>query len=74
MPRTHFLIVDSSGQRLGTLKALRETWSRGEQLVTRGTTYVVTAIVTLDQPDISGAMRMLVVDKVGSNAERPSMS
>jgi len=61
MPRRTFLIVDQTGARLGTLKALRQHWTVGEQLVLRGRSYHVTAVVELEQHDPSGAAAMLVV-------------
>jgi hypothetical protein len=61
MARTTFLIVDRGGARLGILKALREQWTPGEQLVVRGSPYQVAAVVELEQPDPSGATAMLIV-------------
>lgn len=61
MARTPFLIVDQDGRRLGTLSALREHWTPGEQLTVRGARYRLTAVVPLEQPDESGATTMLVV-------------
>jgi len=61
MARTTFLIVDHSGARLGVLKALREQWTPGEQLLVRGRSYQVAAVVELEQPDPSGATAMLIV-------------
>jgi hypothetical protein len=61
MPRNTFVIVDQTGEQLGTLKALRNQWTPGEQIVVRGRPYTVTAVVELDQPDSSGATAMLIV-------------
>jgi hypothetical protein len=61
MPRRTLLIVDHGGARLGILKALREQWTPGEQLVVRGRSYHVAALVELEQPDRSGATAMLIV-------------
>jgi hypothetical protein len=63
MPRTTFLIVDQQGQQLGKLKALRDTWTPGEQLVVGGARFRVRAVVTLDGADASEPASVLVVEQ-----------
>jgi hypothetical protein len=63
MPRTTFLIVDQQGQQLGKLRALRDTWAPGEQLVVRAARYRVRAVVTLDEAGASEPASVLVVEQ-----------
>jgi hypothetical protein len=74
MPRSPFLIVDQHGQRLGILKALRDHWRPGEQLIVRGGRYRVTAVVPLEQPDSSGATAMLIVSREPDTPARTAES